>query len=56
MDLDAVCARENSIFRRARPESLDEIITKHNPEMTYVFGSRDYTRFIKRLQHENIRI
>lgn len=32
------------------PKILDEIISKYNPEMTYVFGSRDYTWFMKQTQ------
>jgi len=39
-----------TIWKRLLPNILDEIISKYNPEMTYIFGSRDYTFFIKQTQ------
>ncbi|MBC8457005.1 MAG: hypothetical protein H8D67_03300 [Deltaproteobacteria bacterium] len=39
-----------ALWKRILPKILDEIISKYNPEMTYVFGSRDYTWFIKQTQ------
>lgn len=39
-----------TLWKRFLPKILDEIISKYNPEMTYVFGSRDYTWFIKQTQ------
>lgn len=39
-----------TLWKSILPKILDKIISKYNPEMTYVFGSRDYTWFIKQTQ------
>jgi len=39
-----------TIWKRLLPKILDEIISKYNPEMTYIFGSRDYTWFVKKIE------
>ncbi len=59
-------ARQNNIpytkkiWMKILPMIIDHILKNIDPEFVYVFGSRDYTQFVKAtdfyVTHENIRV
>jgi len=45
----------SSYWRNTLPLICDSVATKFNPEWTYVFGSKDYTSFIRQTQFWKIK-